>query len=128
MSFRARLIKIALKIANQQTPKKIIIWVANKILKDIAQLTDFSVDLDARTAYSQILLAGETEAIEVWLDGFGMIRAEENYRIIIQQAHSNKVWLTNIFTHIIGKGWKVPVLPPLTPYMELIYELLKAPY
>jgi hypothetical protein len=100
--------------------------VTNILLKDIAELTDYSMNLDARKAYVQIMLYGETEAIEVWLDGFAVISDRESKAIIIEKAESNRPWLNNILARIAGKTWKIPVIPQLTAQIELIAELLKA--
>jgi hypothetical protein len=122
MSYKASLIKTAIK----WTPNKMIVWVANSKLKGIAELKDFSIDLDARKAYVQTTLFGETESIEVWLDGFAVAREKGSYRFIIQQAQSNKPWLNNLLSRIVGKAWIIPAIPQLTAQIELISELLKA--
>ena len=103
-----------------------IIWVANIILKGIAELTDFSFDLEARKIYVQIQLLGESETIEVWLEDFAIVSDEGSYQLIIQQAQSNRLWLNNLLSRIIGKAWKIPVIPQLTAHLELIAELFKA--
>lgn len=122
MSFKAGLIKIAIK----WTPNMMIIWVANIILKGIAELKDFNFDLDARTAYVQILLLGEAEAIEVWLEDFAIVSDEASRKLIIQQARSNRLWLNNLLSRISGKAWKIPALPQFAAEIELISELFKA--
>ncbi|MGZ8225172.1 MAG: hypothetical protein ACXWT3_00875 [Methylococcaceae bacterium] len=122
MSFKTHLIKMAIKC----TPNMLILWVANIVLKGIAELTDFSFDIDERKAYVQTQLYGETETIEIWLEDFAIVRDEESYKFIIHQAQSNRPWLTNLLAHIIGKAWKIPVIPELAPHIELIAELFKA--
>lgn len=103
-----------------------IIWVANIILKGIAELKDFNFDLDARTAYVHILLLGEAEAIEVWLEDFAIVSDEASRKLIIQQARSNRLWLNNLLSRISGKAWKIPALPQFAAEIELISELFKA--
>ena len=122
MSFKASLVKIAINL----TPNIIVIWVANIILKGIAELSDFIFDLDTRTAYVQIKLVGETEPIEVWLDGFAIISDEESHQLIIQQAKSNRLWLNNLLARIVGKEWKIPATPQYKSQIELVAELFKA--
>jgi len=121
MSFKTRLTKIIIKC----TPPTLISWVANIVLKDIAELTGFSFDLDARKAYMQIQLVGESETIDVWLEGFGIITDEDSYKLIIEQARSNRLWLDNILSRIVGKTWKIPVTSQMTSQIEFIAELLK---
>jgi hypothetical protein len=121
MSYKTNLLKLAIK----WTPNKLIIWGGNFVFKGITELLDFSFDIETRKVYVKTKLCGETEAIEVWLDGFGIISEADSYLFIIQQANSNKLWLTNIFAHFIGKAWKIPVIPQLTPYLPLIAELFK---
>lgn len=103
-----------------------VLWVANTVLKGIAELTDFNFDLDARKAYIQTTLYGETEAIEILLEDFAIIADGESYQFIIQQARSNKLWLNNLFAHIVGRTWKIPAIPQLAAHMGLVAELLKA--
>jgi hypothetical protein len=122
MSFKTSLIKMAINL----TPNMVIVWVANIILKGIAELTDFSFDLEARKVYVQIQLLGESETIEVWLDGFAVVSDGESHEFIIHQAKSNRLWLNNLLARIVGKAWKIPVIPQLAAHIELISELFKA--
>ena len=122
MSFKTGLIKMAIKL----TPNKMIIWVANIVLKDIAELTDFNFDLEARKVYVQIQLLGESETIEVWLEDFAVVSDEEAYKLIIQQARSNRIWLNNLLSRIIGKAWKIPAMPQFAAEIKLISELFEA--
>ncbi|MGZ4954781.1 MAG: hypothetical protein ACXV8Q_06680 [Methylobacter sp.] len=122
MSFKTGLIKMAIKL----TPNKMIIWVANIVLKDIAELTDFNFDLEARKVFVQIQLLGESETIEVWLEDFAVVSDEEAYKLIIQQARSNRIWLNNLLSRIIGKAWKIPAMPQFAAEIKLISELFEA--
>ena len=122
MSIKLSLAKAAIK----WMPKKLISWVANIVLKDIAEVTELSFDLDARTSYVQIQLVGESETIDVWLEDFGIIRNEGSYKIVIKQARSNRIWLGNILSRIIKKEWDIPVPSQMTSQFEFIAELLKA--
>ena len=122
MSFKSGIVKMAIKC----TPNGMVMWVANMILKEIAVMSDFSLDLDARKAYVQVTLVGEPDPIEVWLDGFAVIDDTTDKRFILQQAQSNKPWLNAIMAKIVGKPWKIPAIPQLAPYMDLVAELLKA--
>ncbi len=122
MSFKTGLIKMAIK----WTPNMMIIWVANIILKGIAELVDFNFDLEARTAYVQVQLLGESETIEVWLENFVIVNDEGSHKLIIQQAQSNRLWLNNLLSRIAGKAWKIPAIPQFTAEIELISELFKA--
>jgi hypothetical protein len=122
MSFKTGLIKMAIKL----TPNILIVWVANIILKGIAELTDFSFDLETRKIYVQIQLLGESETIQVWLEGFAIVSDGESHEFIIPQAKSNRLWLNNLLGRIVGKAWKIPVTPQLAPHIELISELFKA--
>lgn len=103
-----------------------IIWVANFILKDIASLTDFDFNLDTRKLYVQVQLVGESEAIEVWMDDFAIVRDGESYEFIVQQTKSNRIWLHNLLARIAGKKWKIPVIPQLAAYIGTVAEVFKA--
>ena len=122
MSFKSRLTKTVIKY----TPNKLIISVANIILKDIAELKDFNFDLEERKAYTQIQLVGESETIDVWLEGFGIITEKGSYKFIIEQAKSNRLWLDNILSRVVRKKWKIPVTSLMASQMEFFAELLKA--
>jgi hypothetical protein len=121
MSYKTSLIKAAIKC----TPNILIIWVANIVMKGIAELTDFNFDIETRKVHVQTKLYGETDIIDVWVDGFGIISDEDSHQFIIQQAQSNKPWLNNILVHIVGKTWKIPALPQFDSYIALIAELFK---
>ena len=122
MSFKTSLVKIAIKL----TPNIVVIWGANIILKGIAELSEFIFDLDTRSAYVQITLFGEAEPIEVRVDGFTIVSDEESHQFIIQQAQSNRLWLNNILSRIVGKAWKIPENPQNKAQIEFVAELLEA--
>ena len=119
MNYKTTIIKLAIK----WTPKKIVVWIANFILKGIAQLIDFDLDIDARKVYVHIKLTGEAESIEVWLNDFAIASKDNAYQLLIQDAQSNRIWLTTIFTHIIGRAWNIPVPPQFVGHFKLIAEL-----
>lgn len=122
MSYKARLIKTAIK----WTPKTLILWIGNVVLKGIASLGDFQFDLDTRKLYVKTTLYGEVEPIEVWVEDFALTGQDGGtYAFIIPLARSNKPWLTNILAHIVNKPWRIPQIPQLQPYMGLAVELLK---
>jgi len=121
MSFKVNLIKTAIN----WTPNIMTVWVANLILKGIAEIQDFNLDLDTRKIYVKTTLYGEAEAIEVWLDGFAIASDGTSHKLIIQKAESNRPWLQNIFSRIVGKEWKIPVPPQFKAQFGLIAELFK---
>jgi|694.fasta_scaffold97836_1 hypothetical protein len=122
MSLISKIIKIAIKL----TPSALIIWVGNFVLKGIAQLTEFSFDLDTRKVHVQTRLYGEVDTIDVWLEDFAVVTDGESYEFMIKQAKSDRPWLTNILALIVGKAWKIPAIPQLAPYLGLVAELLHA--
>ena len=122
MSFKVSLVKVAIKL----TPTKLILWVANVILKDIAELTGFSFDLEERTVFVQIQLVGESETIDVWLEDFAIVDEHKSYYLIIHQAKSNRIWLRNLLSRIVEKKWKIPVTPQIASHLEFAAELFEA--
>lgn len=121
MSYTVSLIKTAIKLA----PIKPVLWLANYKLKGIVTLHALDLDFDAKKVYVQAQLFGETETIDVWVEGFGMLYKEASYYLLIKTARSNQLWLNNLLTHIAGKPWKIPVIPQIAAYMGLVYELFK---
>lgn len=122
MSFTTSLVKIAIKL----TPNILVKWTANIILKGIAEFSDFIFDIDSRTAFLQVTLAGESEPITVSVDGFVIVSEGDNHRLIIQQAQSNRLWLNNVLSRVVGKAWNIPVIPQYKAQIELVAELFKA--
>lgn len=116
MSYKSTLIKFAIK----QTPKKMVLWLANKKTKEIAELIDFIFDLDDRKLYAQILMAGDEEAIELWIEDFTLVTYDDSYKIVIHQVKSNRPWLDTLLTKfILEREWKVP-----DKHVQLLSELL----
>jgi hypothetical protein len=122
MSIKSSLIKIVIKL----TPNILIIWLANIILKGIAELLAFNFDVDSRKLYVQTRLYGEEGTIEVELNDFAVFHDGESYRFMIHHARSDRPWLNNLLARLIGKAWKIPELPPFQAQLELIAELFKA--
>ena len=122
MSVKSSLIKIVIKL----TPNILIIWVANIVLKGIAELLAFDFDVDTRKMYVQTRLYGEEGTIEVVLEDFAVFNDGESYRFIIHHASSDRPWLSNLLSRVIGKAWKIPALPQFAAQLDLIAELFKA--
>ena len=122
MSFATSVTKIAINCV----PNKLISFVANIVLKDIAEINSFYFDIDTRELYTEVQLVGESETIEVWFEDFTILTENDSYQFIIQRARSNRIWLNNILSRIAGKGWKIPVTAQLEPYIKFVAELLKA--
>lgn len=120
MSFKASLVKLAIKL----TPESMIRWVANSVLKDIAELEHFQIDLGARRFYVEVQLLGESETIQIWSERFYILDEQGSYRVVIEEAKSNRLWLTNILARLVGKPWTIPDVPQLRPHMALVSELL----
>ncbi|MFI3180085.1 MAG: hypothetical protein QX193_01320 [Methylococcales bacterium] len=123
MSLKSILIKIAIKL----TPTIFIIWVSNLILKGIARLLEFEFDLESRKFHVKTQLYGEIDTIDVWVEDFMINTDGTSYELLILKANSDRLWLTNILALIVGKSWKIPVIPELAPHMTLIAELLNPP-
>ena len=123
MSLKSILIKIAIKL----TPTIFIIWVSNLILKGIARLLEFEFDLENRKFHVKTQLYGEIDTIDVWVEDFMIKTDGTSYELLILKANSDRLWLTNILALIVGKSWKIPVIPELAPHMTLIAELLNPP-
>lgn len=121
MSIKSILLKTLIKL----TPNILIVWVSNIILKGIAELTQFNFDVDARRVYLQTRLYGEEGTIEVCVENFAIFNDGINYRFIIHHASSDRAWLNNLLSHIVGKAWKLPALPQFTTQFELMAELFK---
>jgi len=131
MSFKSRLLKSNklkkfVKIAAKFTPKILVVSVANIILKGIAEFSEILYDLDKRTAFVNVTLYGEEEAIEVALDGFEIRGDENNYQFILHKAQSNKPWMNNILSRIVGKAWDIPTIPQYKDELGFVANLLKA--
>jgi hypothetical protein len=122
MSIKASLVRTAIK----WTPKFLIVWVANKKLRGIARLSDFSLDIDARKVYVKTWLAGEAEAIEVLVEDFAVVGDQGSYELIVSSARSNRPWLNNALALVTKKPWKIPPIPQLAPHMGLVTELFGA--
>jgi hypothetical protein len=118
MSLKSSLLKFAIDL----TPNFLIVWVANIVLKGIAHLSDFMLDLDARTAYVCLTLYGEEEPIEVWFDDFAIFSEGDVHRLIIKEARSNRPWLSNLLARVAGRSWKIPAIPQFKEQIDLVSE------
>ena len=123
MSFKSRLIKYAIKL----TPEKLVIWIANLVMKGIAKLVEFNFDIDQRQLHVKTQLYGEIDTIDVWVENFMIIQDGDNFEFFIGQAHSDRPWLTNILSKLVGKAWKIPKIPQLQAHMGLVAEVLEPP-
>jgi len=123
MSIRSTVIKFFIRL----TPSFLIIWVANFLLKGIAELLAFNFDVDARTVHLQTRLYGEENTIDVTIEDFALFNDGDAYRFIIHHAHSDRPWLNNLLSRVIGKAWKIPPLPQFSMQLELLAELFNKP-
>lgn len=96
-----------------------VLWAANKKLKGVAELTDFSFDSEERTLYAEMILVGEEEPVDVLLEDFTVVTNDGSYRLHIQQVQSNRPWLDTLLNKVVlGRGWKIP-----DSHIELVQEL-----
>lgn len=118
MNYKAKIIKIVLN----KMPVKPILWGANKKLKGIAKLTDFSVNIDDSRLYVQVILAGEEEVLDVLLEKFTIINVDGGCRLAIQQVKSNRIWLDTVLNKaILGREFPVP-----EAQAELVQQLFES--
>ena len=122
MSIKSALLKLVIKL----TPNMLIIWASNLILKGIAELLDFSFDLDSRKIYVKTRLYGENETIEVTLQDFAIFNDGDSYRFILHKVNSDRLWLDNLLNHFTGKAWAIPVIPQLNSSLKVVAELFEA--
>jgi hypothetical protein len=111
----------------KMTPPFVITFVANIVLKGVAQLKVFQFDLENRTLYVATRLLGEPEDIILKVENFGVVSRGGKYFFILRSAQSNKPWLTNLMSHVTNQHWPIPAIPQITPYMGLINEILELP-
>lgn len=117
MSYKTSLVKMALN----NTPKTMVLWAANKKLKGVAQLRDYSYNSEERKLYTQMLLDGEEEAVDVFLDGFTILVDEGIYKLVFQQVRSSRPWLDVLLNKVLlSREWKIP-----ESKMELVQELFE---
>ncbi|MCK5828820.1 MAG: hypothetical protein KAH20_00775 [Methylococcales bacterium] len=115
MSYKTTLVKMLLN----KTPTKMVLWAANKKLKGVAELIDFSFDSEERTLYAEMVLQGEDEPINVLLEEFSVITHEERYLLLIHKVQSNRPWLDGFLNKVIlEREWKIP-----DSQIELVQEL-----
>ena len=119
MSFKTNLIRFAIK----WTPKALIVWSANLLLKGVARLVDFHFDIDTRKLYAKTFLAGEAEPIEVWLEDFAILEKSGSYHARLGQARSNKLWLNNLLARVVNRHWKLPVPPQYLAQMAMVADV-----
>lgn len=122
---KSNLLKRTVKVGAKLTPKILIVGVANILLKGIAEFSEILYDLDKRTAFVNVTLYGEEESIEIALDGFEIMGDEENYQFILHKAQSNKPWMNNILSRIVGKAWDIPAIPQYKDELGFVASLLK---
>lgn len=121
MSIPSRLLKLAIKL----TPNVLVIWLANWLLKGIAELLEFRFDVDSRRLYVQVRLYGEKDCIAVLLEDFALFKDGDCYRVILNRAQSDRPWLTNLLARVTGTAWKIPSMPQYAAQLDLIAELFQ---
>jgi hypothetical protein len=105
MSYKTSLVKMALN----NTPKSMVLWAANKKLKGVAKLMDYSYNSEERKLYTQMVLDGEEEPVDVFLEGFTIVVDEGLYKLVFQQARSSRSWLDVLLNKVLlSREWKIP--------------------
>ena len=116
MSFKSTLVKFAI----EQSPKKMVFWLANKKTKGIVKLPDDTIDFDQYKFYAQILLYGEDAPIELKLEDFVLTPDENTFHLSINHIQSNRPWLETLLTRfILKREWHIP-----EKHADFIHELL----
>ena len=101
------------------TPKCITLWLLNKKLQGVAELTDFELNFDKRKIYTQLILAGEQDPVEVFLEDISIVKNEASYMLLINHVKSNRAWIDTLLARVIAdRAWRIP-----DSKVELVCEL-----
>lgn len=105
MSYKTSIIKLVIN----KTPKRVVLWAANKKLKNIGELTDFSFNTDDRKLFVQVMLEGEAGPIELLLEKFTVVTNGDSGHLLIQHVQSNRPWIDTLLNkHLLDREWRIP--------------------
>lgn len=110
-----------LKVALHKTPHNVKTWAINKKIKGYGEMLEFRLDPKNRTLFAKVLLAGESEPLEVSINKY-QITDSESPSVVIHEASTNRKWLSALIdSFLIGKEFLVP-----KDKIALFRELLEA--
>lgn len=116
MNYKSTLIKLAIN----KSPKKIILWLANKKARGVARITDFHFSSTEHKLYVQMILKGEQELVELWIEDFTLVQYEQSYKLVIHQALSTRPWIDSFIRNFaLNRELKIP-----ERYADLVNQLL----
>lgn len=118
MSYKSTLINLAIN----KSPKKLMLWLANKKIKGVAQLTDYYFNATQHKLYVQLLLKGEQELEEIWIEDFTLVKYQGSYKLVIHQALSTRPWIDSFLRNFaLHREIKIP-----EQHADLVRQLLSS--
>jgi hypothetical protein len=87
------LIKNTLKLTWLDINSKAVNWFLGNKLRGVGQVLDLKIDFKAKTAQCKIKLNGESEPIQISVDGLELTHPDNKYYINIKSATVSREWL-----------------------------------
>lgn len=105
MSFKGKAIRFLNKIA----PEGLRTFALTQIIGDYGKMLEFKFDPKEKYLHANILLAGETEPIDIEITDYDLVEQGNTLTITVRQARCDREWIDIALNKmLIGKPIEVP--------------------
>ena len=104
MSLKSKIIKGIYKL----TPNTVIIGLINRYIAEFGRVIDFKIDGKSKELSIKVLLAGETESINLTVHNYKIVKTDNKAFFIMLKASSDRLWVNAVLQKVIGKELSIP--------------------
>ena len=115
MSLKSKIIKGIYKL----TPNTIIIGLINRYIAEFGKVIDFKIDGQSKELSIKIILAGETEAINLTVYNYKIVKTDSKAFFVMLRGSSDRLWVNAVLQRVIGKELNIP-----EEHLDIVEEFL----
>ncbi len=115
MSLKSKIIKGIYKL----TPNTIIIGLINRYITEFGKVIDFKIDGKSKELSIKIILAGETEAINLTVHNYKIVKTDSKAFFVMLRGSSDRLWVNAVLQRVIGKELNIP-----EEHLDIVEEFL----
>jgi hypothetical protein len=115
MSLKSKIIKGIYKL----TPNGVIIGLINRYIAEFGKVIDFKIDGKSKELSIKVLLAGETESINLTVHNYKIVKTNNKVFFVMLSGSSDRLWVNAVLQKLVGNEFRIP-----EEHLDVIEEFL----
>jgi hypothetical protein len=115
MSLKSKIIKGIYNL----TPNTLIIGLINRYIAEFGKVIDFCIDGKSKELAIKVLLAGETEAINLTVHNYKIVKTDNKACFVMLRGSSDRLWVNAVLQKVVGNEFNIP-----REHLDIVEEFL----